>query len=282
MECQLENITVHYEVFGEGRPIIVLHGWSLDHRYEVSALEPIFKHREGWKRFYPDLPGHGRTPGEYWITNQDKILDVVLDFIDHVIPGRRFVVAGTSAGAYLARGVVYHRSASVDGLLLGVPLIVADDAKRILPPHVTLVEDATLMSELQADEAEVLDFAVVQSRKFIERVEADILPAIEMADTEFLTKIRPNPENYGFSFDVDALPEPFAAPTLIVTGRQDSAVGYRDAWAILENYPRATFVVLDRAGHGLYVEQEGLFNALVNEWLDRVEESSGSAVMRRA
>ena len=26
MECQLENITVHHEVFGEGRPIIVLHG----------------------------------------------------------------------------------------------------------------------------------------------------------------------------------------------------------------------------------------------------------------
>jgi pimeloyl-ACP methyl ester carboxylesterase len=281
MECQLENITVHYEVFGKGRPIIVLHGWSLDHRHEVSALEPIFKHREGWKRFYPDLPGHGRTSGKDWITNQDKILDVVLDFIDHVIPGQRFVVAGTSAGAYLARGVVYHRSAAVDGLLLGVPLIVADDAERTLPPHVTLVEDATLMSELQADEAEVLDFAVVQSRKFIERVRADILPAIEMADTEFLTKIRPNPENYGFSFDVDVLPEPFAAPTLIVTGRQDSAVGYRDAWKILENYPRATFVVLDRAGHGLYVEQEELFNALVNEWLDRVEESGGSAVIRR-
>ena len=97
-----------------------------------------------------------------------------------------------------------------------------------------------------------------------------------MADTEFLTKIRQSPENYGFSFDVDALPEPFTAPTLIVTGRQDSSVGYRDAWTILENYPRATFVVLDRAGHGLYVEQEDLFNALVNDWLDRVEESGGS------
>ena len=54
MECQLENITVHYEVFGEGRPIVALHGWTLDHRFEVSALEPIFKYREGWKRFYPD------------------------------------------------------------------------------------------------------------------------------------------------------------------------------------------------------------------------------------
>jgi hypothetical protein len=34
-------------------------------------------------------------------------------------------------------------------------------------------------------------------------------------------------------------------------------------------------------GHGLHVEQEELFNALVNEWLDRVEESGGSAVIRR-
>lgn len=276
MECQLENITVHYEMFGEGRPIIVLHGWSLDHRYEVSALEPIFKHREGWKRIYPDLPGRGRTPGKDWITNQDKILDVVLDFIDHVIPGQRFVVAGTSAGAYLARGIVYRRSALVDGLLLGVPLIVTDDAKRTVPPHVTLVEDAALVSELQPDEVEALRFAVVQSREFIDSMRATVLPAIQMADMEFLTKIRQNPENYGFSFDVDALPEPFVAPTLIVTGRQDSSVGYRDAWTILENYPRATFAVLDRAGHALHIEQEDLFNALVNDWLDRVEESGGS------
>jgi pimeloyl-ACP methyl ester carboxylesterase len=276
MECQLENITVHYEMLGEGRPIIVLHGWSLDHRSEVSALEPIFKRREGWKRFYPDLPGHGRTPGKDWITNQDKILDVVLDFIDHIIPGQRFAVAGTSAGAYIARGVVYRRSALVDGLLLGIPLIVPDDAKRTVPPHVTLVEDAALVSELQPDEIEALSFAVVQSREFVNRVTADIMPAIQVADMEFLTKIRPNPENYGFSFDVDAHSEPFTAPTLIVTGRQDSSVGYHDAWTILENYPRATFVVLDRAGHGLYVEQEDLFNALVNDWLDRVEESGGS------
>jgi len=41
----------------------------------------------------------------------------------------------------------------------------------------------------------------------------------------------------------------------------------------LENYPRGTFVVLDRAGHGLEVEQETLFRALANEWLDRLEES---------
>ena len=71
---------------------------------------------------------------------------------------------------------------------------------------------------------------------------------------------------------MDTLDEPLSAPALIVTGRQDAVVGYRDAWSIIENFPRATFAVLDRAGHTLEVDQQPLFRALVNEWLDRVEE----------
>ena len=76
-----------------------------------------------------------------------------------------------------------------------------------------------------------------------------------------------------YSFDLDTQTRPFEKPTLILTGRQDTHVGYRDAWAILEAYPRATFAVLDRAGHALGVEQDILFRALIHEWLDRVEES---------
>ena len=73
---------------------------------------------------------------------------------------------------------------------------------------------------------------------------------------------------------MDALAEPFEGPTLILLGRQDAEVGYRDAWRLVENYPRGTLVVLDRAGHYLPIEQEGLFRTLVHEWLDRVEEST--------
>lgn len=59
-----------------------------------------------------------------------------------------------------------------------------------------------------------------------------------------------------------------------MTGRQDSTVGYAEAWEMLEHYPRATFAVLDRAGHALPHEQPGLIRALVTEWLDRVQEHS--------
>ena len=66
---------------------------------------------------------------------------------------------------------------------------------------------------------------------------------------------------------------PFNRPSLFIAGRQDSMAGYSDLWRIYDNYPRATLAVLDRAGHGLMAEQAHLFEALVHEWLDRVEES---------
>ena len=53
-----------YESAGEGRPIILLHGWMLDHLTVMDGLEPAFADRPGWRRIYPDLPGMGRTSGE--------------------------------------------------------------------------------------------------------------------------------------------------------------------------------------------------------------------------
>ena len=77
-----------------------------------------------------------------------------------------------------------------------------------------------------------------------------------------------------FSFPVDQLPQPFGEPALFLLGRQDHVVGYRDAWKILEHFPRATYAVLGQAGHVPSVEQVQLERALISEWLDRVEGSA--------
>ena len=57
---------------------------------------------------------------------------------------------------------------------------------------------------------------------------------------------------------------------MIVAGRQDWIVGYRDQWRLVERYPAATFAVLDVAGHNLQFERPELFGALLRDWLDRV------------
>jgi pimeloyl-ACP methyl ester carboxylesterase len=60
--------------------------------------------------------------------------------------------------------------------------------------------------------------------------------------------------------------------TLHVTGRQDDVVGWSDAWRRIEHYPRASFAVLDAAGHNVVFEQSGLCSALVTDWLQRIRQ----------
>ena len=136
------------------------------------------------------------------------------------------------------------------------------------------MEDPDLLAGLDLSEAEGFAYsAVVHDQRHLERYLSEWLPGIRTHNREFFLQLLDHAE---FSFDMDAPSEPFLKPTLILTGRQDHISGYRDQWDILENYPRATFAVLDRAGHRLQMEQEPLFNALVDEWLDRVEESEAS------
>ena len=97
-------------------------------------------------------------------------------------------------------------------------------------------------------------------------------PALAAADSEVLDPIRADPERYGLSLFSDVEDAKLLAPTLIVCGRQDQVVGYRDSIRLLELYPRSTYAVLDRGGHDLPVDQTGLFEALVQDWLFRVNE----------
>jgi pimeloyl-ACP methyl ester carboxylesterase len=269
MKCDLGDISIFYETYGTGLPIVMLPGRPSDHRIMERLMEPLFAQRDGWRRIYPDLPGTGRTPAVDRLAIHDQMLDTVLAFIDAIIPGQRFVLAGLSYGGYLARGVLYHRAALIDGLLLCVPQMKAEPSQAHLPPQTTLVENPLLMAQLEPDEAQIIaDLVVVQSNPVVDAVR-NVLTEVEIADHTFLAQL----EAAGpFSFDVDILPTPFTGPTLILTARQDAICGYRDAWDLLNNYPRASFAVLDRAGHFVDIEQNVLCHALMHEWLNRVEE----------
>jgi pimeloyl-ACP methyl ester carboxylesterase len=269
MEVMVKSVPVYYEEYGTGIPILMLHGTPVDHRWMAATMEPVFQKRTGWRRIYPDLPGHGKTPGADWIKTQDHILEVMTEFIQTVAPDQRFVVAGLSYGGYLARGMVYQMGQMIDGVALWIPQVETDKTRLQAPTHQVLVEDAQFLAALTPQTNFLPDMAVVQRVETVEWFRTYGQPAVALADWPFLEKLG---DLSSFSFSVDKLPAPFPAPVLIVTGRQDSMVGYKSAWEILDNYPRGTYAVLDRAGHFLDIEQTPLLQTLTGEWLNRVEE----------
>lgn len=270
MECVLEKIKVHYEICGEGRPILMLHGWPVDHHFMMRMFEPIYQDLDGWKRIYLDLPGMGKTSGAEWIKTHDDMLEVVLDFIDHVIMDNNFYIVGESYGAYLARGILQKKSASINGLMMTVPAIYANRARWTLPEHKIIYENLEFYEELKTKNLEeFIVYVTDQNDQCLENLRSVAIPSILMADHEFLNDIDFNNE---FTFEIDELDPKFSKPTLIIVGRQDAVVGYRDAWHVMENYPRATFAVLDYAGHAIgFGERDTIFMALVNDWIDRLE-----------
>lgn len=268
MDCLVRDIRINYEIHGEGMPVLMIHGWGPDHRLMEGCMEPVFKTMEtSWKRIYFDLPGMGKTKGKPWITGPDQMLDLILGFIDAIIPNRHFILAGESYGGYMARGIIKKRRSAVEGLLLICP--VTSDRKR--PQFQVLEKDDALLNSLTEEDRSYFEsdgINVIRNRRVWERYREEVLPGLKMADNSFL-------ENYlnrnsSFSFDVDSLEEPYMKPALILAGRQDSIVGYDGVWKIIESYPRASLILLDKAGHALQIEQDVLFTAAVREWFNRI------------
>ncbi|WP_176560107.1 alpha/beta fold hydrolase [Brevibacillus dissolubilis] len=269
MKCQLNQITVHYEEIGEGKPILFLHGFAYDLRQMKGACEPIFEGIPGYRRIYLDLPGHGHTKGEAWMDSSDQILQVVLDFIDQVLPGQAYAIGAFSYGSYIARGVVHRRMADVAGLMMICPAVLADE--RTLPRVDATVPNQELLASLSSEDAELFHSKIrVQTQETWERFRDEVMPGRDIRDIGFLTRLRTG-GGYPFTFDVDQLPQPFAKPTAIITGRQDDIAGYHDAYQLIHHtYPHATYAVLDGASHHAYLERDVIFRAITADWLTRI------------
>ena len=269
MQVEVLGLPVNYEEVGSGRPVVFLHGGITDHRLMTVAFEPIFQGRDGWRRIYPDLPGMGRTPAADWISGEDDMLAVVEGFVDTVVPGEgRTALVGASYGGYLALGLVHRRPEKLDGLALIAPSY-RSEGPADLPEHQVFARDDAVVASLTEDEQPWLGVSVVQVAETLEFFRAAVFPGRQLADLAFLERLDAGP---GLSTDVaGSLPAPFPGPSLIIAGRQDNLVGWADAVPVLDSFPRATYAVLDRTGHAVPAEQNVLFQALVGEWLDRLE-----------
>lgn len=265
----VQGIPFAWEECGEGTPILLIHGWSADRRYMLADLEPVFDEHPGWRRIYFDLPGHGATPAPDWLSTQDEMLSIVHGFIDAVLPEDRFAVAGNSYGGYLTTALVRSIPERLLGAGLLVPDVPAPDGTRDTPEPVTLREDPSILGDLAPDEAWIPERLVVHERRMVDEIRAHDMPAYRVADRAFLDRLE---AHYMLEGDAGRPGAPFDGPSLILTGRQDSTVGYRSAWGLVEELPRATYAVLDTVGHHLgRIEGAALFRALVGDWLERMD-----------
>jgi pimeloyl-ACP methyl ester carboxylesterase len=273
-----------YKSFGadDGIPILFIHGWQLSNAYDIADFEPIFAHSQvpSYRRIYTDLPGMGATPADPSIVDLQSMYDQVATFIEQEISPSKFLLVGTSCGGYFARALATQFGEQILGVLLKVPMMEPDDLRRDRDGFKAIVEDGEAvrlaLSEKQASSlGDILIQTPAYIRSLLAKMTTSVWPGVGLAKSDVLDPIRNDPRRYS----LDLLREPgrekvFEKPSLIITGRHDDVVGYRDSLRLLEIYPRATSVALDRGVHLLPVDEGDLVQSLVLDWLRRVEEFS--------
>ena len=270
MTTEVRGSTIFHESIGEGTPVVALHGYAADHWLAQGWLEPLFAGVPGYRRLYPDLPGMGQSVPAPALTDADAMVDTLVDWVDAVLGGAPFLLAGQSYGGYLALGLLCSRLAGrVAGLMLLCPVTRAAREARTLPPHIRVTEDAALMAEDHGEAfADFLHMAVTATLEAWARYRAEILPGLEAADAAFIDRFRKT--GYALHCEPRFASLRFDRPALIALGRQDATVGFADALPLLAGFSRATLAVLDGGGHNLHLDRPEPLTALTRDWLARL------------
>ena len=99
MRCLIKDLNINYQIIGEGRPLLILHGWGSrgDNWEKVGELLA----KSGISVIIPDLPGFGQSdkPSKAW--NLDDYCDFVEEFVK-VLNLDKFYLLGHSFGGSLA------------------------------------------------------------------------------------------------------------------------------------------------------------------------------------
>lgn len=112
---------IHCEVYGQGRPLVMLHGWAMH-----SGVWRSFAQRLGqrYRVVCLDLPGHGRSSAldEFGLESVSRALL-------QAVPEQRFSLLGWSLGATFAMAMAERSPERVDKLLVlaGNPCFVESD-----------------------------------------------------------------------------------------------------------------------------------------------------------
>lgn len=259
---------MHSVTHGDGTPLLMIHGFCVDHRLLLS-LEQVFSANGNWQRVYVDLPGMGQSPAGPDIDGAESVAARISAFIKETFGTRPFAVLGNSFGGLMARRVVSDFGGQVLGLALICPVVFPHHADRTVPARAVLHRDPAVTESLDPEDAkDYSDMAVIESQGNWELFRDHALPGLRAFDRRAIGRIAAR-------YALDSQPESteYLGLTLIITGRQDHVVGYRDAFELLEYYPRATISVIDGAGHNAHLDQPGLVHELLGDWLNRVSNS---------
>ncbi len=251
---EANGLRVYYEAYGEGEPLLLLHGGTATSQSWASHLPAFAEH---FRVFTPDSRGHGRTDNPTGELDYRVMADDVAALVG-ALSLQRPLVLGYSDGGQIALELGMRYPGLARALVLGGTQFRFSEA---------YLEDARALLR-------ITDGEVVQPEK-LEREQPDWVAYLREAHGHlygpeywktYVRKIAAlwlTPLHYA--------PEDLAAitdPVLLLTGDHDG-VATEESIELFRLLPNAELAVAPASDHGFIEAKAGLFDALALDFLVR-------------
>jgi pimeloyl-ACP methyl ester carboxylesterase len=262
-KLQINGLDVFFDVFGGGRPLVLISGVSSDHAGWKATQVPEFN-AAGFRCLLfdnRDVGQTGESPVSGYTTRQfaDDTAELIrkLDFAPaHVV--------GASMGGMIAQEMALNHPDCVRSLTLVCTAAKADSYLRnVIEAWKTAASKYTKEEFLQAR------MPWIFTHRFYEKTETIRAYRERVLGNPFPQTVAGFHRQCDTILTHDAMDRlhTIQAPTHVVVGAEDILIPPRHSQTIAERIPGAKLTVLSDTGHCLFWETPSEFNRIVLEFL---------------
>ena len=238
MNVLVNGQLIHYSDEGDGRVIVLLHGWGAN----MATFNELNTHLlKKYRVILLDFPGFGTSPKPKDVWSVSDYGQLVSRFLDKIEVVSVYAMIGHSfGGRVIIKGIADNN--------LHPQKVVLLDAAGVKPPKATRQLIYKSIAKLGKAATALPIFKAIRPmlRKKLYNAagSTDYLNANEM-QLIFLNTI-----------NEDFLPfiHLMTQPTLLIWGKNDKETPVSDAEKMMQELPKGRLVVIDNAGHFVYVD----------------------------
>lgn len=253
-----QRVDLHYEESGQGIPLVLVHGYPLDH----TIWDDVTRHLGGGIRVIrPDLRGYGQSPVTDGVYSMSLLANDLLGLLDQLGLGK-VVLAGHSMGGYVCLAFARAYPARLAGLGLVTTQALADPPER---------REGRLQQALE-----------VERRGTIAAVEAGLAkyspdPAVLEKTREIM--LRCDPRAVAGSLrgmaerpDLSGLLPELNLPALVIAGEVDALIPASRSEEMANLLPDGRLVVVKGGGHMAMMESPRVVAGALQELVNRAKQ----------
>lgn len=254
MVIKINDCLINYEVFGNGKPLLLLHGWGAC----INSMAPIWQFfKNKFKVFVLDFPGQGNgseEPKSPW--GVPEYAEMVREFMDKLDIKNPHVIAHSFGGR-----VAIYLSSKYKDLFDKIVLV---DAAGIKPKKSLKKQFKIAMFKCGKAVLKI----TTPKNKYEERLN-DYRKKFSSSDYSAIkSDIMRQTFSKVISLDLTKNLKEIKSPVLLMWGENDTDTPLYMAKIMEKNIEDAGLVILKNAGHFSYIDASGEFNLIVDNFLD--------------